>query len=62
MLYPGMPGHDIVGRVLKAGKGVTRHKVGDLVSVDRSFDRRGQWEPCSTGPRPRRLTANRTRG
>ena len=39
MLYPGMPGHDIVGRVLKAGKGVTRHKVGDLVSVDRSFDR-----------------------
>ncbi len=32
-LYPSMPGHEIVGRVRRAGAAVTRHKVGDLVGV-----------------------------
>lgn len=31
--YPIVPGHEIVGRVLKAGDKVTNFKVGDLVGV-----------------------------
>jgi uncharacterized zinc-type alcohol dehydrogenase-like protein len=32
-IYPVVPGHEIVGRVVKAGRGVTRFKVGDLAAV-----------------------------
>jgi len=32
-IYPCVPGHEIVGRVLKVGAGVTRFKIGDLVGV-----------------------------
>jgi alcohol dehydrogenase (NADP+) len=31
--YPIVPGHEIVGRVERVGKRVTRHKIGDLVGV-----------------------------
>jgi uncharacterized zinc-type alcohol dehydrogenase-like protein len=31
--YPVVPGHEIVGRVSKVGKGVKKYKVGDLVAV-----------------------------
>lgn len=31
--YPQVVGHEIVGKVVKAGKNVTKHKVGDLVGV-----------------------------
>jgi len=31
--YPMVPGHEIVGRVTKAGGRVTRHQVGDIVGV-----------------------------
>jgi uncharacterized zinc-type alcohol dehydrogenase-like protein len=32
-MYPMVPGHEIVGRVVKAGKDVTRFKEGDLAGV-----------------------------
>jgi uncharacterized zinc-type alcohol dehydrogenase-like protein len=32
-VYPIVPGHEIVGRVAEAGRGVTKHKVGDIVAV-----------------------------
>ena len=31
--YPIVPGHEIVGRVTKAGSAVTKYKTGDLVAV-----------------------------
>jgi uncharacterized zinc-type alcohol dehydrogenase-like protein len=31
--YPCVPGHEIVGRVIKAGSGVTKFKPGDLAAV-----------------------------
>ena len=30
-LYPVVPGHEIVGRVVETGSGVTRFKTGELV-------------------------------
>lgn len=31
--YPVVPGHEIIGRVLEIGDGVSKYKVGDLVGV-----------------------------
>ncbi len=31
--YPVVPGHEIVGRVVQVGGGVSKHKVGDIVAV-----------------------------
>ena len=33
-VYPCMPGHEVVGRVSRVGAGVTRFKVGDVVSIE----------------------------
>jgi alcohol dehydrogenase (NADP+) len=32
-VYPIVPGHEIVGRVTKVGKAVTKYKPGDLAAV-----------------------------
>src|ERR1035438_8075447 len=32
-IYPVVPGHEIVGRVVKVGRGVTKLKTGDLAAV-----------------------------
>ena len=32
-VYPVVPGHEIVGKVVKVGESVTKHKVGDTVAV-----------------------------
>ena len=32
-IFPMVPGHEIVGRVVQQGKDVTKHKIGDLVGV-----------------------------
>ncbi len=32
-VYPCVPGHEIVGRVVKVGSAVTRHQAGDIVGV-----------------------------
>ena len=47
-VYPCMPGHEVVGRVSRAGVGVTRHKVGDMVGVGCMIDSCRHCEPCSS--------------
>ena len=48
-VYPCMPGHEIVGRVARAGDAVTKHKVGDIVGVGCMIDSCGACEPCRSG-------------
>ena len=45
-VYPCMPGHEVVGRVTRAGASVTRHKVGDLVGVGCMIDSCRSCAPC----------------
>lgn len=44
--YPCVPGHEIVGRVLKTGSAVTRFKAGDLAAVGCMVDSCGECAPC----------------
>jgi uncharacterized zinc-type alcohol dehydrogenase-like protein len=44
-----MPGHEIVGRVIKAGASVTKHKVGDIVGVGCMIDSCRQCDACKSG-------------
>ena len=53
-VYPCMPGHEIVGRVTRAGAAVTCHKVGDLVGVGCMID---SCRTCAPAARARRITA-----
>jgi uncharacterized zinc-type alcohol dehydrogenase-like protein len=48
-VYPVVPGHEIVGRVVKAGKGVKKHKVGDLVGVGCMVDSCRSCASCREG-------------
>ena len=48
-VYPCMPGHEIVGRVSRAGAQVTLHKVGDLVGVGCMIDSCRDCDPCPEG-------------
>lgn len=48
-VYPCVPGHEVVGRVTKAGSAVTRHQVGDLVGVGCMIDSCRSCEPCKAG-------------
>lgn len=48
-VYPCMPGHEIVGRVARAGSSVTRHQVGDLVGVGCMIDSCRACAPCLAG-------------
>ena len=45
-VYPCMPGHEVVGRVTRAGSAVSRHQVGDMVGVGCMIDSCRQCEPC----------------
>lgn len=45
-VYPCLPGHEIVGRVIKIGQQVTKFKEGDLVGVGCMIDSCQQCEPC----------------
>ncbi|RSK50997.1 NAD(P)-dependent alcohol dehydrogenase [Hymenobacter rigui] len=45
-LYPCVPGHEVVGRVVRAGSAVSKFKVGDLVGVGCMIDSCGSCEPC----------------
>jgi uncharacterized zinc-type alcohol dehydrogenase-like protein len=45
-VYPCMPGHEIVGRVSRAGAAVTRHAVGDIVGVGCMIDSCRACQPC----------------
>jgi alcohol dehydrogenase (NADP+) len=45
-LYPMVPGHEIVGRVVKVGAHVTKFKVGDLAGVGCMVDSCRHCAPC----------------
>jgi len=47
--YPVVPGHEIVGRVTKVGKEVTKFKVGDLAGVGCLVDSCRNCDNCKKG-------------
>jgi uncharacterized zinc-type alcohol dehydrogenase-like protein len=48
-VYPCVPGHEIVGRVTKAGAAVKKFKVGDLAAVGCLVDSDRTCPACQTG-------------
>ncbi|WP_129136752.1 NAD(P)-dependent alcohol dehydrogenase [Luteimonas sp. YGD11-2] len=48
-IFPMVPGHEIVGRVSRAGEGATKFAVGDLVGVGCFVDSCRSCEPCRAG-------------
>lgn len=47
--YPLVPGHEIVGKVVKAGKNVTKFKVGDYAGVGCMVNSCGECYYCKAG-------------
>ena len=47
--YPIVPGHEIVGRIIKVGTDVTKFKVGDLAGIGCIVDSCGHCEHCHEG-------------
>lgn len=45
-IYPMVPGHEIVGRVVKTGDGVTKFKEGDIAGIGCFVDSCRQCEHC----------------
>ena len=48
-VYPCVPGHEIVGRVKRVGKGVTKFKAGDLAAVGCMVDSCRTCPSCRAG-------------
>lgn len=48
-VYPCVPGHEIVGRVVKTGSAVKRFKEGDIAAVGCMVDSCGVCESCREG-------------
>ncbi|MBX2924381.1 MAG: NAD(P)-dependent alcohol dehydrogenase [Chitinophagaceae bacterium] len=48
-IYPNVPGHEIVGRIAKVGKDVTKLKAGDLAAVGCMVDSCRECEQCKKG-------------
>jgi uncharacterized zinc-type alcohol dehydrogenase-like protein len=48
-VYPCVPGHEIVGRVVKTGSAVTKFKAGDLAAVGCMVDSDGTCPECKQG-------------
>ncbi len=48
-VYPMVPGHEIIGRVLEVGAAVTRFKAGDAVGVGCMVDSCGGCASCAKG-------------
>lgn len=48
-VYPIVPGHEIVGRVTKIGKGVTKFNIGDLAGVGCIVDSCRECDHCHDG-------------
>ena len=49
VIFPSVPGHEIVGRVVAVGPGVKIYKEGDLVAVGCMVDSCQHCEPCTHG-------------
>jgi len=48
-IYPMVPGHEVVGRVVKTGSHVSKFKIGDLVGVGCFVDSCRQCPECKAG-------------
>ena len=48
-VYPCIPGHEIVGKVVQAGSAVTRFQIGDVVGVGCMIDSCGTCSSCQEG-------------
>ncbi|MBV8098898.1 MAG: alcohol dehydrogenase catalytic domain-containing protein, partial [Verrucomicrobia bacterium] len=48
-IYPMVPGHEIVGRVIKTGNHVTKFKAGDLAGVGCFVDSCRECPECKAG-------------
>lgn len=48
-IFPMVPGHEIVGKVIRAGSKVTKFKAGDLAGVGCFVDSCGQCANCKEG-------------
>ncbi len=48
-IYPIVPGHEIIGRVIATGSGVTRYKTGDAVAVGCMVDSCMECDQCRKG-------------
>jgi alcohol dehydrogenase (NADP+) len=48
-IYPIVPGHEIIGRVMEIGSDVTRHRPGDVVGVGCLIDSCGRCVECRSG-------------
>ncbi len=48
-IYPSVPGHEIVGRVVSVGEKVKNFRPGDLAGVGCMVDSCGHCHPCSEG-------------
>lgn len=48
-IYPVVPGHEIVGRIVKVGAHVKKHKVGDLAGVGCMVDSCRECNNCKDG-------------
>jgi uncharacterized zinc-type alcohol dehydrogenase-like protein len=48
-IYPMVPGHEIVGRVIAVGSSVSRFKPGDLAGVGVMIETCNQCKPCNDG-------------
>jgi uncharacterized zinc-type alcohol dehydrogenase-like protein len=48
-IFPMVPGHEIVGRVISIGKGVTKFKTGDLAGIGCFVDSCRECESCKQG-------------
>ena len=48
-IYPMVPGHEIVGRIVKVGDRVTRFKIGDLAGVGCFVDSCRECPECKAG-------------
>lgn len=48
-IFPMVPGHEIVGKIVEVGSGVTKFKVGDLAGVGCIVDSCRECENCHAG-------------
>jgi alcohol dehydrogenase (NADP+) len=48
-IYPCVPGHEIIGKVVEAGSNVSQFKVGDVVGVGCMIDSCGHCHSCQEG-------------